>query len=215
MVEEGYGFGATPAQEAYLTFDDGPDPVWTPRVLEALDRAVALATFFVMPPLALEQRNLVKKIFDAGHGVELHCIHHVRHTDLSPQEVAAEARQGSRALRSLGVEPRFWRPPWGVVAPCTWSIAAAYGLEIAGWTVDTHDWRGDGAAEMLGSVGPFLRRGSVILMHDGLGPGALRAGCEETVTLVGDLVARLRGLGLEPAALGGPSKVGGRAGATA
>lgn len=208
------GEGGT-VREAYLTFDDGPDPVWTPRVLEALDRANALATFFVIPPLAAERKDLIGTILEAGHGVELHCMRHVRHTELSPREVEAEAQQGSRALRSLGVNPRFWRPPWGVVAPWTWTIAASHGLEIAGWTADTHDWRGDGVAEMLDGVQPFLRQGAVVLMHDGLGPGALRESCEETVALVGDLVARLREMGLEPAALGGAETVGDREGVTA
>ncbi|QIN78986.1 polysaccharide deacetylase family protein [Rubrobacter marinus] len=181
-----------------LTFDDGPDPVWTPRVLDALDRAGARATFFVIPPLALEHEGLVRAALEAGHGVELHCVRHVRHTELSPREVEAEAREGLRALRSFGAEPRLWRPPWGVVAPWTWGIAAEYGLEIAGWTADTHDWRGDDAPAMLRSVSPLIRQGAVVLMHDGIGPGALRDGCAETVALVGELVAHIEKLECEP-----------------
>ena len=190
-----------------LTFDDGPHPRWTPRVLEALERAGARATFFVMPPLAVEHEGLIEAMLEAGHGVELHCVNHVRHTELSADGVEAEAREGLRALRSLGAEPRLWRPPWGVVAPWTWSIAASRGLRIAGWTADTHDWRGDDAARMLESVGPLLQEDAVILMHDGLGPGALRDGCEQTVALVRGLVARCRELGLEPVAAGDPNGV--------
>lgn len=183
---------------AALTFDDGPDPVWTHRVLDALDRAAAKATFFVVAPLALEHPGLVETTLAKGHSVELHCVRHVRHTELSPREVEAEAREGLRALRSLGAEPRAWRPPWGVVASWTWGIAAEYGLEIAGWTADTHDWRGDSVREMLDDVGPLLRQDAVILMHDGLGPGARREGCGETVALIGELVARVRELGGKP-----------------
>ena len=181
-----------------LTFDDGPDPLWTPRVLEAFDRAGARATFFVMPPVAVEHEAIVRDALDAGHGVELHCARHVRHTELSPQEVEGEAREGLRVLRSLGAEPRLWRPPWGVVAPWTWGIAAEHGLEVTGWTADTHDWRGDGAEEMLSNIEHLLEGGAVVLMHDGLGPGARRDGCEETVALVEVLVSRLREKGLEP-----------------
>ena len=68
---------------------------------------------------------------------------------------------------------------------------------------------------MLRRVDPLLRPGAVVLMHDGLGPGALRSGCEETVALVGDLVTRLRGLGLEPAALRGPQGIEDREGVRA
>ena len=121
-----------------------------------------------------------------------------------------EAREGLEALRSLGAEPRFWRPPWGVVAPWTWGIAAAHGLQITGWTADTHDWRGDGAQEMLRNVDPLLRGDAVVLMHDGLGPGALRDGCGETVALVEELVPRLREKGCEPGTIHGEANAGER-----
>ena len=176
--------------------------MWTPRVLEALDRADLRATFFVIAPLALEYEEVLGAVLGARHGVELHCVRHVRHTELSPREVEAEAREGLGVLRSLGAEPRLWHPPWGVVAPWTWGIAAECGLEIVGWTADTHDWRGDDARKMLDSVGPLLRPGATVLMHDGLGPGALRDGCEETVKLVSGLAARPEGLGYDPSLYG-------------
>ena len=78
------------------------------------------------------------------------------------------------------------------MAPWTWGIAAEYGLEIVGWTADTHDWRSDDARTMLETVGPLLRPGATVLMHDG--PDALRDGCEETVKLVSGLASRLQEL---------------------
>ena len=104
-------------------------------------------------------------------------------------------------MRSLGVKPRLWRPPWGVRAPWTEEVAASFGLRLVHWSAETYDWRGDSAPEMLRRVEPLLGPGSVVLMHDGLGPGARRGGCEETVALVADLVARLRSMGCEPAPL--------------
>jgi peptidoglycan-N-acetylglucosamine deacetylase len=181
-----------------LTFDDGPDPLWTPRVLEALGQAGVQATFFVIAPLALEHPRIVSAILQAGQRVEFHCTEHVRHTRRSRREVEVDTREGLAVLRSLGVEPRLWRPPWGVLAPWTESIAEEFGLRLAPWSVDTHDWRGDKAPEMLHRTEPLLGPGSIVLMHDGLGPGAGRVGCEETVALVELLVARLRSLGCEP-----------------
>lgn len=186
---------------AALTFDDGPDPSWTPRILDALRRADARATFFVIAPLALEHPHLVHAALGAGHGVELHCAEHVRHTHRSRREVEADTHEGLRALRSLGVEPRLWRPPWGVLAPWTEEVAAGFGLKLAPWSADTHDWRGDTAPKMLRRVEPLLGPGAIVLMHDALGPGVRRDGCEETVALVGDLVVRLRSIGCEPAPL--------------
>ncbi|HLL40552.1 MAG TPA: polysaccharide deacetylase family protein [Rubrobacteraceae bacterium] len=184
-----------------LTFDDGPHPIWTPRVLEALERAQTWATFFVVTPLARRFPYVISDILRYGHRVEFHCTEHVRHTKQSRKEVQADVRDGLRELRRQGVHPRFWRPPWGVLAPFTAEIAYAFELKLALWTVGTRDWQGDPATEMLERVGPDLRTGSIVLMHDGVGPGALRSGCSETVNLVGPLVEHIRSLGYEPGPL--------------
>lgn len=168
-------------------------------MLAALERADARATFFVVAPLALEHRSIVRAALEAGHGIEFHCAEHVRHTRRSRREVEADTREGLRILQSIGVEPRLWRPPWGVLAPWTQEVAEGFGLRLAPWSADTHDWRGDKTPEILRRVEPLLGPGSILLMHDALGPGSLRAGCEETVALVGPLVERLRSIGCEPA----------------
>lgn len=196
------GNGTLPeAPRISLTFDDGPDPVWTPRVLEALQWAEAQATFFVVAPQVRRFPHLVSDVLRAGHGVEFHCTQHVRHTERTRGEVEADILAGLRTLEVQGVRPHFWRPPWGVLAPFTAEIADEFGLEIVLWTEGTRDWRGDPASEMLERVGPQLRPGSIILMHDGIGPGARRSGCGETVALVGGLVKRIRSLGCEPGLL--------------
>jgi peptidoglycan/xylan/chitin deacetylase (PgdA/CDA1 family) len=183
----------------FLTFDDGPDPIWTPRVLEALRLARASATFFLVAPGARRFPDVVHEMLRAGHAVGLHCTEHVRHTERARVDVEADTAMGLEDLRHLGTHPRLWRPPWGMLAPWTEAVAASFGLEIVSWTADTHDWRGDAAPEMLSSVDPMLGSGAVVLMHDGLGPGARRSGCEETVALIGALVERIRSLGCEPA----------------
>jgi peptidoglycan/xylan/chitin deacetylase (PgdA/CDA1 family) len=152
----------------FLTFDDGPDPIWTPRILEALHRSRARATFFVLSPFALRFSHLVRRMIRAGHGVELHCAEHIRHTELTHAEVEADARDGLEDLHALD------------------------------------DWRGDSASEMFTRTSVDLRPGAVILMHDGLGPGARRSGCGETVALIEQLVTHARSLGCEPCPVDDP-----------
>jgi peptidoglycan/xylan/chitin deacetylase (PgdA/CDA1 family) len=184
-----------------LTFDDGPDPSWTPRLLARLRREQARATFFVMANRAVSHPRLIRRMLQDGHDVELHCARHVRHTDLSAAELRRDTDLALRALRRLGVAPRLWRPPWGVATPATHRLAAARGLQLVGWSADTHDWRGDVAADMHRRVRDLLGAGSVVLMHDGLGPGARRVACRETVELVPQLLKTIRSRGLRPAPL--------------
>ncbi len=167
-----------------LTFDDGPDPVWTPRILDALRAARMRATFFVIAPRAQANPGLVRRARAEGHAVELHCHEHVRHTELGEGQGRADTRRALKALAAIGVHPRRWRTPWGVHAPWTAGIAREHELELCGWDVDTHDWRGDSAEAMLAGIGPLLRDDAVVLLHDGLGPGARRDGCAETLRLV-------------------------------
>ena len=181
-----------------LTYDDGLDPAWTPRVLAALDRHGAPATFFVQARRAVEHPDLVVEIVAAGHEVGFHCLDHVRHSQRSRAGVASDLRVGLAMLRSEGLAPRAWRAPWGIETEATRELAAANDLRLWGWNVDTHDWRGDTAAEMWAAVEAQggLRHGDVVLMHDALGPGARREGCAETVALTERLLGAAAGLGL-------------------
>jgi len=191
-----------------LTFDDGPDPVWTPAVLDALSRAGARATFFVLGEAAERHPGLVHRALAEGHAVEPHGHAHLRHPEHPAADVARDLERALGVLRGLGARPRLWRVPWGDLAEHTAAQAEAHGLELAGWTADTHDWRGDGAAAMLAAVEPQLAEGAIVLAHDGLGPGALRDGCEQTVAVIEPLVAAARARGLEPGPISGPMPAG-------
>jgi peptidoglycan/xylan/chitin deacetylase (PgdA/CDA1 family) len=174
-----------------LTYDDGPDRVWTPRVLAALRRHGARATFFVQARRAAAHRDLLEEMVADGHEVGFHCLDHIRHSHRSWDGVAADVEVGMEVLSRIGVEPCAWRAPWGIETDATRLLAARRRLRLWGWNVDTHDWRGDEAGEMFDALAARggLRDGDVILMHDGLGPGARRDGCAETVALTELLLA--------------------------
>jgi peptidoglycan/xylan/chitin deacetylase (PgdA/CDA1 family) len=182
-----------------LTFDDGPDPVWTPRVLACLGDEGARATFFVMAGRAAAHPSLVDRMRAEGHEIALHCVRHVRHTEIDERALRRDTQTGLRLLERLGVRARHWRAPWGITTTASRAVAADLGLELVRWDLDTHDWRGDSAAAMHARVADELRADSVVLMHDGLGPGARRADCRETLRLVPALLATLRSRRLRPA----------------
>lgn len=186
-----------------LTFDDGPDPVWTPRVLDALADAGARATFFVVTPQAERHPGLLRRAVTERHEVAFHCNRHVRHDQMSAVEILADAGEGLRALRGLGHQIRDWRTPWGVVTGDTAMVAEDLGLRLVGWTADSEDWRGDTVDEMLERLAPGLEAGAVVLMHDAVGPGASRDGCGRTVELVAPLVSLARSRNLTPVPLAG------------
>jgi peptidoglycan/xylan/chitin deacetylase (PgdA/CDA1 family) len=185
-----------------LTFDDGPDPLWTARLLTCLRNEGARATFFVMAGRAVAHPRLLERMQAEGHEIGFHCVRHVRHTELDETALRRDTRTGLRVLERLGVRARLWRAPWGVTTTASEAVAADLGLELVHWDLDTHDWRGDSAAAMHASIAGDLRPGSVVLMHDGLGPGARRSGCRETIRLVAPLLATLRSMRLRPAVVG-------------
>jgi peptidoglycan/xylan/chitin deacetylase (PgdA/CDA1 family) len=193
-----------------LTYDDGPDPIWTPRLLAELDLRGARATFFVEAGRAVSNPGLVEAIVAAGHEVGFHCCDHRRHSEMSEEEIEADAVEGLRLLEAIGVRPTTWRPPWGAVTSTTWRVAADHDLEICGWNVDSHDWRGDSCEDMLTAIAAVggIRDGSVVLMHDGIGPGARRDGCEQTLALTAALLERADEAGLRTATFSAQRRLG-------
>lgn len=183
-----------------LTFDDGPDPTWTPQIVEQLQRSRVAATFFMVGERVLAQPVLARKVVAAGHDVQLHCHRHVRHTELTEADLQHDCESALAALESVGVRPRLWRAPWGICTDATHRVAERLGLRLVRWSIDTHDWRGDEPRAMLDHARSRLADGGAVLMHDALGPGARRADCQNTLGLLPQLaaLARVHGLLLAP-----------------
>jgi peptidoglycan/xylan/chitin deacetylase (PgdA/CDA1 family) len=202
--------GKAPAPGVALTFDDGPDPDWTPRFLDELRRLDVPATFFVLGERARRQRRLLRKMRRAGHEIGLHGYRHLRHDETDPAEIEEDMFD---ALAILGRDRvRLWRPPHGIVTAATEALARAHRLELVHWTADTVDWQADQSVEaMLGRVEPLLEPGAVVLMHDAVGPGSPRPDPAPTLALLEPLVTAIRERGLSfsaPAPRAGPRSWG-------
>jgi peptidoglycan/xylan/chitin deacetylase (PgdA/CDA1 family) len=179
-----------------LTFDDGPESTWTERVLDELLRWEVEATFFMVGERVRALPELARRVLEAGHDVQLHCDRHLRHSTMDEGEIERDADTALAALRSIGAAPTRWRTPWGTRTSASEAVAARLGLELVGWSIDTHDWRGDPAPVMASRATSRLGEGGTVLMHDGLGPGGQRADAENTVEAIGLLVGAARKLGV-------------------
>jgi peptidoglycan/xylan/chitin deacetylase (PgdA/CDA1 family) len=179
-----------------LTFDDGPDRTWTPRLLDVLRAFDARATFFPITSRVAAAPDLLERIRDEGHTIGLHCREHVRHSTRDVDWLRDDTRAALDDLAAAAVRPTLWRTPWGDTAPSTSTVARERGLRLIGWTADTHDWRGDSAERMFEETRRQLVDGSIVLAHDGIGPGACRDGAAETVRYVELAAAHVHACGL-------------------
>jgi peptidoglycan/xylan/chitin deacetylase (PgdA/CDA1 family) len=156
-----------------LTFDDGPSPKYTPRILAALTRLRVRATFFVIGYLAQANPDLVRQELRLGMTVGNHSYNHPEappFAQLPPQLLTDEIALGEQVLSRLGAQPRLFRPPGGSSSPRLVGAAAALGQRVVLWSVDPADWRpGSHAKEIVKRVLSAVRPGSIVILHDGGG----------------------------------------------
>lgn len=155
-----------------LTFDDGPHPDYTPRVLEILRANDITATFCVLGSNVARYPELVREIAADGHVL---CDHTVSHDMELPDRSEAEIdREIGGALASIhdvvpDAEVPFFRAPGGNFASAVNAVASSYGQQPLGWSVDPADWGKPGARTIHDYVGESIHPGAVVLLHDGGG----------------------------------------------
>ncbi|TDD18070.1 polysaccharide deacetylase family protein [Kribbella turkmenica] len=161
---------ALPARYVVLTFDDGPDPVHTPQILDVLARYDARATFFQVGQKVVQHPALTKRIHDAGHSVQNHTWTHADLRKLSARAFDQQLRSTDRSITAqTGVLPRCVRPPYGAMNSAVTQRARALRKQLVVWDVDSRDWTKPGTAAIVQRVLAGVHNGSVILLHDGGG----------------------------------------------
>jgi peptidoglycan/xylan/chitin deacetylase (PgdA/CDA1 family) len=187
--------GPQGARGVALTFDDGPHPKWTPRVLATLAKHDAKATFFLVARKAEEHPDVVRAILDAGHAVGLHSYAHDRLFALRREgRVRGDLERGIAALEKLtGSRPTLFRPPIGHTNPVIARVVDKLDLTVVGWSAAGRDGVASANAEdVVSRVRRDLRDGAIVLLHDSPEKGNREPAAVKALPLILDALAAER-----------------------
>jgi len=153
-----------------LTFDDGPWPGQTNRILDILRQKKVRATFFMLGVRAKKQPALARRVASEGHLVGNHTLGHRSLASSKAKVARHQIDQGRAYLRKYtGVDTRWLRPPYGEMDKGAWRVVRGSKSTVVMWTVDSNDWKKRGVKKMAKSVVLHTKPGAIILMHDGGG----------------------------------------------
>lgn len=165
---------SVPDHRLVLTFDDGPDPVWTPRVLDVLKKHDAHGVFFVTGTMASRYPGLVQRMVDEGHEIGLHTFNHPDLSLQSKRRIDWELSQNQLAITgAAGIRTSLFRPPYSSFSAAmdnkTWPVTEYIGsrgyITVVNDT-DSEDWQRPGADEIIRRATPENGEGAIVLMHD-------------------------------------------------
>jgi peptidoglycan/xylan/chitin deacetylase (PgdA/CDA1 family) len=181
--------GDPESNQIALTFDDGPDPVTTPAILDLLKKHNAKATFFVIGRRVKEHPELLRRIHDEGHEIGNHSNNHRNLLLLDRDEVYREYRDCNAAVKSvLGFDPAICRPPGGNANPSVIEVGGELNMATVFWTCNTFDFEAYDTELIKNRVLRVVRPGGIVLMHDKVA---------ETVTALDEVLRSLRGAGYD------------------
>ncbi len=182
-----------------ITFDDGPNPTWTPKIMALLDQEGVEATFFSIGQAVEDYPDVAKSLKASGHLIANHSYKHSAWSWLSlSYDDGARAEQAIK--RTLGVCPAFFRPPHGSKSPAMLKSISDSGLKTVTWDVAGDDWRLTDPTGVADRVLEQVKPGSIILLHDGLN-GDASADRAVVLQALPQILAGLKAKGLTPVRL--------------
>lgn len=184
-MEINYG-SAKGINEIILTFDDGPHPTLTPKLLDLLKNENIKALFFVLGENVAKGKNrdIVKRAFDEGHLIGNHTYSHKNLKKLTEEEIRTEILKTEDLIKDILSSPKLLRPPYGATNSLVNKVIADLGYTSVFWNVDTLDWKNRGIQWVNDALSQVeAREDSIILMHDIH---------KTTVENVGNLISEIR-----------------------
>ena len=183
-----------------LTFDDGPDPEWTPRVVDALAEWRVRGTFFLVGERATRAPAAVRAIVAGGHEVASHGWSHRSLWLCGPRGTADEIDRAQEALATLnGAAPRFFRPPWGMVNAAMFPLLRARRLRPIFWSIQPEGLRPSPADAQAAYVVTRAHPGAIVDLHDAEGTAGAPA---RLVAALPEMIGGLRAAGYELTTVG-------------
>lgn len=151
-----------------ITFDDAPDNLYTPKILEILRKKKVKATFFIMGKLAYKYPNELRNIARGGHTIGNHSWGHMDFSKLTETQIEDEfVRTQVYITKITGKNPLLVRPPFGVINQKVRHVARKKGYRVIHWNIDTKDWDGRDAEKILSLIERKAYPGGIILLHAG------------------------------------------------
>lgn len=173
-----------------LTFDDGPDEVWTPQILAVLKQLGVNGTFLCVGQRVAQFPAVLRQMVKEGHVIGNHSWDHPNFTKISTTEARSQIEQTTNEIEKVvKVRPRFFRPPYGALNDQVIEVVIELEYKILFWNVDSLDWSGITAQQVEANVLGHARPGAIILFHSAGGRGE---SLEDTVRALPKIVNALR-----------------------
>ncbi len=173
-----------------LTFDDGPDNEWTPRILSVLSDLKVKATFCCVGQRVEASPDVLQRIVREGHVVANHSYHHPNLTKLPRERIRSEITTTNETImRTVNLNPRFLRPPYGAINRTVIDVIQQLDMKLLLWNVDSLDWSGLTSAQVASNVLSHIAPEAIVLMHSAGGRGE---SLQDTVDALPHIVQVLR-----------------------
>ena len=185
--------GPTGRAEIALTFDDGPHPGVTDRILDELKARKMHATFFMIGQCVAAAPELARRVHAEGHDIGNHTYTHPNLTELPEAQVLAEIQKTQAIIQDeLKLTPAWFRPPFGAFRANQSSLSEQAGMRVVLWSTDSDDWTKPGEDRIVGTLAEKTPAGSIVLLHDSQ---------EQTGNCIGRILDGVSARGLQPVTL--------------